>query len=217
MAKKSELEAAPLPQDFAGYVLAGGASSRLGRDKALIELGGKSLLLHAADLLRSVVPRVTVVASRPEYAALGLSIIPDDWPGSGPLGGIVTALRHSALDPTLRDWNLILGCDLPFITREWLEFLVRRSQHSSANAIVPVSSTGLEPLCALYRTSCASELAASLDRGVRKIAKALEVLHVEYIAASETIVFDSHGRLFKNMNTSADLDEVQAAWKTERR
>lgn len=206
-------ETQPGAENCAGYVLAGGGSTRLGRDKALVELGGKPLLLHAAELLESVVRRVTVVASRRQYEALGVQIIPDEWPESGPLGGIVTALRHSALDAGQCEWNLVLGCDMPFVTHEWLAFLVRRSQRSAADALVPKSANGMEPLCAVYRTSCASALAASLDRGVRKIGTALASVHVEYVAETESIVFDSGGRLFKNMNTAADFEEVQAAWK----
>lgn len=208
-------EVRPGSQSCAGYVLAGGGSTRLGRDKALIELGGKPLVLHASEVLESAVRRVTVVASRREYAKLGLQVISDEWPGSGPLGGIVTALRHSALDAAQCDWNIVLGCDMPFVTREWLSFLVRRSQRSACDAVVPESATGIEPLCAVYRTGCASALAASLDRGVRKIGTALAALRVEYIPASESIVFDSDGRLFKNMNTATDFEEVQAAWKTK--
>lgn len=201
----------------AGYVLAGGASTRLGRDKALLDLGGKPLILRAAELLGSVARPVTVVASRPEYAALGLHIIPDQWPRCGPLGGIVTALHHTALDSAPSPWNLVLGCDMPFVTREWLAFLVQRSQLCTADALLPLSSTGLEPLCALYRTSCASVLAESLDRGARKISDALAAVRVAYVAASETILFDSEGRLFKNVNTPANLQEVRAAWKTKQK
>lgn len=199
----------------AGYVLAGGGSTRLGQDKALIEFDGKPLLLRAFRLLESAVRRVTVVASRRQYAELGVPIIPDEWPGSGPLGGIVTALRHSALDGTQSEWNLILACDMPFVTTDWLAFVAQRATRSAADAVVPRSSTGIEPLCAAYRTSCAAALAASLDRGVRKIGTAIGAVNVEYIPETESILFDSEGQLFKNVNTAADLGEAQAAWKTK--
>src|ERR1700738_620915 len=107
----------------AGYVLAGGGSTRLGQDKALIEFDGKPLLLRAVHVLESAVRPVTVVASRRKYADLGIQIIPDEWPGSGPLGGIVTALRHTALDAPSREWSLILACDMPFVTTDWLAFV----------------------------------------------------------------------------------------------
>src|SRR5258708_24214760 len=95
---------------IAGYILAGGMSSRLGRDKALVELAGRPLLLHMQGLLSSVASRVTVVAPL-RYSALGVRMIPDEWPGYGPLGGIATALRHTGLEVSECEWNLVLGCD----------------------------------------------------------------------------------------------------------
>jgi molybdenum cofactor guanylyltransferase len=201
---------------IAAYILAGGMSSRLGRDKAMVELGGRPLLMHIHALLATVASHVTVVAPR-RYSALHVDVIPDEWPGYGPLGGIVTALRHTGLEMPEREWNLILGCDMPFLTRDWLVYLAERTQGSAADVLVPRTAQGLvEPLCAAYRTRCAAALAVALDRGVRKITDGLAALAIEPVDEAAWKKFDSGGMLFKNMNTPEDYEEVRAAWETQK-
>jgi len=206
----------PFRDKIAGYILAGGMSSRLGRDKAMVELGGRPLLMHICALLATVVSHVTVVAPR-RYSALPVDVIPDEWPGYGPLGGIVTALRHTGLEMPEREWNLILGCDMPFLTRDWLVYLAERTQGSDADVLLPRTAQGLvEPLCAAYRTRCAAALAVALDRGVRKITDGLAALAMEHVDEPAWKRFDSSGMLFKNMNTPEDYEEVRAAWETRK-
>lgn len=199
---------------IAGYILAGGMSSRLGRDKALVELAGRPLLLHMQALLLTVVSQVTVVAPL-RYSALGVNMIPDEWPGYGPLGGIATALRHTGLELPECEWNLILGCDMPFLTKDWLEYLANRTRNTAADVVVPQTTRGLEPLCAAYHTRCAAALAVALDRGVRKITDGLKGLAVEYVDEPAWKQFDSRGTLFKNINTPEDYREVLAAWEAQ--
>src|SRR5260370_41047326 len=160
----------PLFRDkIAAYILAGGMSSRLGRDKALVELGGRPLMMHIHALLATVVSHVTVVAAR-RYSALPVDVIPDEWPGYGPLGGIVTALRHTGLEMPEREWNLILGCDMPFLTRDWLVYLAERTQGSDAGGLVPPTAQGLvEPLCAASRTHRAAARPRALARRVAEV------------------------------------------------
>ena len=99
------------------YCLAGGASSRMGRDKALLELGGVPLIVRTARLVEAVVGSATVVGDTAAIRALGLRTVADDWPGAGPLGGIATALRVSSAP-----WSLVVACDLPYLTKPWLEY-----------------------------------------------------------------------------------------------
>jgi len=202
-----------------GYVLAGGASSRFGRDKALVRFGETPLLLQIVRLAQTCAADVTVVAGAQRYAELGgeLKTIEDRWPGEGPLGGIITALEHTAAtDPECR-WNLILSCDMPFLTREWLQFLVDRARASAAEtqAILPHSPHGPEPLCACYRADAAAALKSVFDRGVRKVTEALKQVRAEVLDESAWKRFDSAGRLFWNMNTPADFEEAQRLWKME--
>jgi molybdopterin-guanine dinucleotide biosynthesis protein A len=191
-------------EQVAGFVLAGGASSRMGRDKALLEIGGVPLLLRVARLAGPLVVTMTIIGPPERYRHLGLPIVGDDQPGLGPLGGIATALRFSA-----HEWNLVLGCDLPYLNAAWLEYLIARAAASAADALLPETARGAEPLCAMYRKSCAVRIAAALAAGVRKITEGLAGLTVERLDEREWKAFDSNGRLFKNMNTPADYEDAR--------
>lgn len=176
----------------------------MGRDKALLELAGEPMIVRTARLLRSVVGSATAVGSPEIYQRFRLRVIRDEWPGAGPLGGIATALRASGAA-----WNLVVACDLPHLTKEWLVFLVERARASKAEAVVPMSARGSEPLCAMYNRSCEAAVWLALDRGVRKITEGLAHLHVEYLEPGEWKVFDPDGLLFKNMNSAQDYEEAK--------
>jgi molybdopterin-guanine dinucleotide biosynthesis protein A len=172
--------------DVGGFVLAGGASSRMGRDKALMELGGLPLIVRAAKLLEPLVGPPIVIAPAGRYQELGLPIVPDDHAGFGPLGGIATALRLAA-----SPWNLVVGCDLPFLTAEWLGYLIERAKASAADAVLPENERGLEPLCAMYHRRGEASIRAALQRGVRKVTDGLADLTVLTLAPLEWKGFDS--------------------------
>ena len=195
---------------IAGFVLAGGQSSRMGADKGLLEIAGQSMIVRAARLVESVVGAPGVVVGTPEkYRGMGLRAIADDWPGCGPLGGIATALRASEAE-----WNLVMACDLPYLTREWLEYLLQRARDSAEEAVVPMNLTpenkrGAEPLCAAYHKGCEPALRRALERGVRKVTDGLAELRVEVIEPAAWKGFDSEGLLFKNVNTPADYEQAK--------
>lgn len=187
------------------FLLSGGSSSRMGADKALLEINGQPLLLRAARLIQPLVASVTVIGDPARYASLGLAVVPDDIAGLGPLGGIATALRISAMS-----WNLVVACDLPYLTAAWLEFLVARARASRADALLPLSDPGPEPLCAMYHARCAPVISAALHRGVRKVTDGLAGLVIETLPYEEWKAFDSGGGLFKNMNSPDDYAEARA-------
>jgi molybdopterin-guanine dinucleotide biosynthesis protein A len=209
----------PSSSNVRGYVLAGGASSRFGRDKALVRFGATPLLLQLVQLVRTSGSEVAVVAGAQKYVDLhgNFEIIEDRWPGEGPLGGIITALQHSAATDRSAEWNLILSCDMPFLTPEWLQFLVTHALESNKEiqVILPHSAHGPEPLCACYRTCAADPLKNVFDRGVRKVTQALKQVRTEVLDDSVWKRFDSAGRLFWNMNTLADFEEAQSLWETK--
>jgi molybdenum cofactor guanylyltransferase len=190
---------------IAGFILAGGESSRMGRDKALLEFEGVPLLTRTARLVESVVAAPpAVIGDQGGYESLGLHMIADDWPGAGPLGGIATALRASG-----RPWNLIVACDLPYLTREWLDYVVARARQSLADAVLAMNAKGAEPLCAMYHKRCEGAIRAELQGGTRKVTDGLRQLVVEMIGPLEWKSFDSSGLLFKNMNSPEDYEEAK--------
>jgi molybdopterin-guanine dinucleotide biosynthesis protein A len=210
-----------LNSDLRAYVLAGGTSSRFGRDKALVRFGSTPLLIQIVGLAQTCTSEVAVVAGAQKYGDFfcNLEIIEDRWPGEGPLGGIITALQHTSATDRPAEWNLILSCDMPFLTAEWLQFLVDRARASApeTQVILPHSAHGPEPLCTCYRTNAAEPLKNGFDRGVRKVTQALQQLRTEVLDESVWKRFDSAGRLFWNMNTPADFEEAQRLWETPKK
>ena len=190
---------------IAAFILAGGESSRMGRTKALLELGGEPLILRTARLVEEAAGKPTIVGPRDTFQGFGLNCVEDEWPGAGPLGGIATALGASSAD-----WNLVVACDLPYLTKEWLEYLAARAKASPADAVIPENERGAEPLCAFYGKRGERAIREALERGVRKVTDGLAGIAVERIARVEWKSFDSDGLLFKNMNFPMDYEEAKA-------
>jgi len=192
-----------------GYVQAGGGSTRFGKDKALVELAGKTMLARTIELVASICSEAMLVAGEGKYSGGPAPLIADRWPGQGPLGGILTALQASKRRGLLFEWNLIVSCDMPFLTREWLEFLCERSERSAAQVVVAESPNGLEPLCACWKTASASGVQTTFDSGIRKVTEAMKRLPMEVLDESVWKRFDTEGRLFWNMNTPADFEQAR--------
>jgi molybdopterin-guanine dinucleotide biosynthesis protein A len=193
----------------AGYVLAGGGSTRFGRDKALVEVGGTPMLQRMIELLRGVTEQVKLVATLGKYYGFRVETIEDQWPREGPLGGIITALEDAAKSPANCEWNLVVSCDMPFLTREWLAFVCERATKSKAQVVLPYSASGPEPLCACWQTAAAAKLRSGFERGVRKVTEGIALLHSEVLDEADWKRFDNEGRLFWNMNTAADYEEAR--------
>jgi molybdenum cofactor guanylyltransferase len=207
-----------------GYVQAGGGSTRFGTDKSQAELGGKTLLQRTCELAAPLCKTVRIVAPVDRYPNAPAPVVADKWPGEGPLGGILTALPHAdglarALQGTLaanqeaHAFALILGCDMPFLTREWLVYLCDRAAVSKAEVIVAKSQNGLEPLCACWRTDAAPALLRAFQSGARRVTEAMKRLRMEVLDESVWKRFDSDGRLFWNMNTPADYQEARRVFE----
>jgi len=187
----------------------------MGRDKALLTLGGMTLLERTGRMIEPLVKYVAVVGRRPDHAGFGWRVVCDDKPGLGPLGGIATALRMAPqLDASTVPWNLIVACDMPYLEPEWVEFLLSRASISGADVVMSHSLEGAEPLCAAYHQRITRTLSVALGAGKRKVTDALEGLHVEYVLPQEWKPFASCAALFKNMNTPEDYAEAQAKFSS---
>jgi molybdenum cofactor guanylyltransferase len=167
-------------QDYAeaeGFVLAGGRSSRMGRDKALLQLDGRSLLDIALDTLRALpLPAPPRVAGGRSHAGA----IADLHPGCGPLSGMETALAAST-----RPLNVFLPLDMPLLPAKFLMWMLRRAQITQAMATVPRINGRPQPLCAVYHQQLLGPITASLLAGNFK------VMQVVCSAATEPVdVFD---------------------------
>ena len=175
------------------------------------------MIARMTELLRSVTTQVKIVAVPSKYAAFGAEIVEDRWPGEGPLGGIIAALEDTAMSAEPSKWNLIVSCDMPFLTQEWLAFLGERAAKSNAQVVFPHSASGPEPLCACWQTSAAAKLRCGFERGVRKVTEGIALLRAEVLDEADWKRFDSAGRLFWNMNTAADYEEARRILEAERK
>ena len=197
---------------ISAFILCGGTSSRMGEPKGLLKFGDQPLILRIAGLLEPLVSAVTVVGSRECYAGLGLAVIEDagfgitDGKGqsAGPLLGIA-----SALISTRTEWNVILACDLPYLTAEWLDWLLSRAVASSCQIVMPCNAGGLEPLAAVYRRECAQPIIGALRRELHKVSDALEQFRIEFLAEGEWAHIDPTGRVLYNMNAPEDYQEAR--------
>ena len=206
-------------RQVAAFILSGGASSRMGRDKGLLDFGGVPLIVHSAHLIEPLVACVTVVGPPRRYAVMGLRAIADQGTAGrgskrircGPLAGISTALAATRLP-----WNLIVACDLPYLSRAWLEWLISRAIRSRGQVVIPRTGRGLEPLAAVYRRECGAPIAAALSRGARKVTDVIEELRMDVVYQREWRRLDPRALVLKNMNTPEDYAEARKWWSAER-
>ena len=200
----------------AGFLMVGGLSTRMRRPKALLTLGGRPLAVTLAGRVRRAAGSATLVGRCVECRRFGWPMLPDAHEGIGPLGGI-----HAALLQTRARWNLMLGCDLPFVTAAFLRFLVRTAESSRGAQVVvpvmPVSEDGrYQPLVAAYRHDCLAAAEEALAAGRLGVHQMLDRLKRREVQPREWRRYDPRGLLFFNVNTPADLARARRHWPRTR-
>ena len=190
--------------EVTGIVLAGGMSSRLGRNKALEPVGGRSLILRVLDRLSTVTDRAVAVVNDARRAAeLGLPSwvrpVVDEYPGTGSLGGIYTGLANADTD-----WGVVVACDMPFLNTGLLTLMLSKRQGS--DVVVPVLDGRPEPTHAAYSRVCLPHIRRRLEAGELKITGFFESVRVRYLDQPEVEALDPGLLSFFNVNTQTDLD-----------
>lgn len=178
----SLMSSAPLGQE-AGYVLAGGASRRMGQDKALLEDGGVPLLTRVAEVVSAAAGYCAVVAPAGRYEGLGVPVLADLWPGEGPLGGILTALERQRAE-----WNLVVAVDMPFLEASFLRGLLREGKQAGRSLAPVHADGGLEPLCGVYHLGDLDRLRCFFSAGGRSVKGALREIGVATVPALEKML-----------------------------
>jgi phospholipid/cholesterol/gamma-HCH transport system ATP-binding protein len=189
-------------EDVTGFVLAGGQSTRMGRDKALLPFAGNTLLQRALETVGSVAGKTFIVGRADQYKAFG-NIVEDIYRDCGPLGGI-----HAALRATPTDLNLVLSVDMPQMTPKFLGWMVERARETGESAFVPRIAGGLQPLCAVYRRSLVDSAEESLKAGDYKIGHWLERVPTRYLAEQEIRNAGFVDDIFVNVNTTEEFEKV---------
>jgi molybdopterin-guanine dinucleotide biosynthesis protein A len=155
----------------AGFVLTGGRSSRMGRDKGLLPIEGSVLVERTAERVRAAAGSVTLIGAPERYASLGLAVAPDLIEDCGPIGGLYTALKM-----TSADWNLLVACDMPGITAGFLGELLAAARERGSTCLVPQTESGLHPLCAVYHRRAGGAVESAIERKRFKMHDLLKVL-----------------------------------------
>ena len=176
----------------AGFVLAGGRSSRMGRDKALLRHWGVPLVVRAAAALSQVVASVTILGDPGVYGHFGWPALADETPQLGPIGGLITALEH-----TDAEWNLVVACDMPELSPALFRELIRKTVRSRKRCIAPLVEGEMEPLCAVYRRTALADVQLAVQAGHLKMRDLLAQL-----GAAPVTGLDPAG--FRNVNTPDD-------------
>jgi molybdenum cofactor guanylyltransferase len=192
-------------EDVSVFVLAGGRSSRMGSDKALLPLGSRNLLQLTLEKARVLVPRPVIVGSRNRYAQYG-AVIEDVIPGCGPLSGV-----HAALGATQTDVNLVLSVDMPLMTTDFLRWLLRVASESVELAIVPEAEGRLQPLCAVYRRAVHGVVEDALRMGLYKVDRLFALFPTRFIAESDWLAAGFSPNIFRNINTPEEYEAVAGA------
>lgn len=189
-----------------GFVLAGGASRRMGTAKARLVLDREVMLSRQVRLLGRIVPRVAVAGYQAEdVGSLDVPLIPDVFSGRGPLGGI-----YSALMWTRTEYNLFVGCDMPFLRARLLRYLIRRAVDCEADVTVPESrDRRLQTLCAVYRRRARWAVRASLSVGDNRLRSILPRVTSQVIPWRELAHAGFLPWMFGNMNFPADYESAR--------
>lgn len=194
------------------FVLAGGQSTRMGRDKALLTIGGLPLIEHALKKLRALGFSPRIAGSRLDLARFA-PVVADNYPQQGPLGGMEAALAASDAEQ-----NLFLPVDLPRLPVEFLRWMMDRAGQTCALATVPRLQGMPQPLCAVYSRAMLSHIRTALAEGDAKVTRAVErasiatglnidSFNVESVAAAQGWPRPLH-RWFHNLNTPADFNHA---------
>jgi molybdopterin-guanine dinucleotide biosynthesis protein A len=185
-----------------GIILAGGASSRFGLNKALLKVGDLPLVAKVANRLRSVVDDLVLVTNLPEqFGFLGLTMVGDIYRGIGTLGGL-----HAGLSAIRTRYGFVVGCDMPFLNADLLRYMV--SVRDRADVIMPRLGRYYEPLHAVYAIQCLPNIEQSIKAGQRRVLRACDGLRIRYVDEEEIARYDPHHRSFFNVNTPDDLQRM---------
>jgi molybdopterin-guanine dinucleotide biosynthesis protein A len=190
---------ATFPHPRSGFVLAGGLSRRMGRDKALLPWRGTTLIEFVAGEVQRAAGSATIVGQRERYRSLRWPVIEDQEFGRGPLSGL-----EAALAATQAEWNLVVACDMPQIDAATLLRLLEAAEALGDECLVPENAAGqLEPLCAVYHARCLAAIRQTMDAKEFAVTGALARLRWRRWPAGDL-------PCFRNVNTIQDWSRMLA-------
>jgi molybdopterin-guanine dinucleotide biosynthesis protein A len=192
-----------MSDSIAGFILAGGASRRMGTDKSRLKLEGETFVERIAREIGVVAESVSLVGNQPNSAPK-LAQVPDVFPNWGALGGV-----HAALAACSADWALVVACDFPLVSSELLARL--GSFREGHEAVAPIQDDGIpQPLCALYRVKpCLVAAEHMIKSGERKPIALLQSVRTRWVSFAELSTLRGANHFFDNINTPEDYTRVR--------
>ncbi len=188
-------------QGFSGFILAGGRSRRMGSNKALLPLGGRRLVDWAIDLIEPHVQEPFVVGPPEVFPLLHVPVRPDEVRQAGPLGGILTGLRHARFER-----SLVLGVDLPFLSGDILDRILAACE--GFDVTVPRTGETTENLCGVYSKGCITHIEALLMAGHKAVQELTGRVRVRVLPEEEFRDLGGAAAFF-NINTREDYEEAK--------
>ena len=187
-------------------IQAGGASRRMGQDKALLPFLGQPLITRVIQRLVGLADEVIINTNRPEaYRFLGLPAEPDVIPGRGALGGLYSALTIAG-QPLVA----VVACDMPFVNPDLLAAQRLILEETGCDAVIPVTEQGTEPFHAVYRReNCLPAIKAAVDAGSWRVNSWFSHANVYFLTQLETSKYDPLQLAFRNVNTPEDYNEAE--------
>lgn len=184
-----------------GAIIAGGKSSRMGYDKALLEWQGKPLIRVVAETLSAVCDKLIIIADNGErFSSLGLEIYPDKISGMGPLGGIYTALCVSGGEHVF-----CVGCDMPYLDADVVRGMLDIAEEH--DVVVPYLDDGFHPLHAVYSHNCIKPVRDTLESASPRVVDFYDRVRVKSVGEDD---FPTLSYSLTNLNTPADIEKYLA-------
>jgi molybdopterin-guanine dinucleotide biosynthesis protein A len=185
--------------EASGVILSGGESSRMGVNKAFIEIQGKRIIDSIVKLLSILFPEVIIVTNTPlDYACINARIVTDIFPQKGSLGGIYTGLFYSS-----HPYSLVVACDMPFLRREVIEYMTGKI--GSNDVVIPHLSDGYHPLHAIYSRRCLPFMERLIEKDDLRIVNFFKKVRVKEVSGKELSRVDPDFSSFININTPEDV------------
>lgn len=196
--------------NITGIILAGGKSSRIGVNKALLKIGRKSIIESIISRISPIFPKIILITNySDDFCFLkknSISLFPDVIPGANSMGGIYSGLSHSKTR-----YNFLFACDMPFVNPELVSYMIKGIQGN--DIVIPEGKTGYEPLHAIYSKNCIEPFKELITKRDLKITNIFRYVKVKIIAQQEVSRFDPEGIAFFNVNTMADYNKIKEGKK----
>ena len=179
-----------------GIILSGGQSTRMGTDKALLQINNKKLIENAIEICNPFCQKIIVSSNNPEHGKFGHNIISDEFENCGPLSGIYSCLKKSDTD-----WNFVISVDTAFVKPVFIQYLI--DQIDNFDAVVPFHNKGKEPLISMYHKNGLAEMKKHLKSGNYRMSNLINAINTKFIDSQHWV--EIFPKIFSNLNRPDDL------------